>query len=78
VLSTSEPLVIGGHVGGVVLVVRANSTQRESVLYAQGQLEQAGCTLLGLVLNARPSYVPRVWLLRKYEYFPDAYRYKAV
>ncbi len=76
VLSTSEPLVIGGR-AGVVLVVRANSTQRESVLYAQGQLEQAGCRLLGLVLNARPSYVPRFWLLRKYDYFPDAYRYKA-
>lgn len=77
VLSTSEPLILGAKSAGVVLVVRANSTQRESVLYAQGQLEQAGCRLLGLVLNARPSYVPRFWLLRKYEYFPDAYRYKA-
>ena len=77
VLSTSEPLILGARTGGVVLVVRANATQRESVLYAQGQLEQAGCRLLGLVLNARPSYVPRLWLLRKYEYFPDAYRYKA-
>ena len=77
VLSTSEPLVLGSKTGAVVLVVRANSTQRESVLFAQGQLEQAGCRLLGVVLNARPSYVPRVWLLRRYEYFPDAYRYKA-
>lgn len=77
VLSTSEPLVIGAKAGAVVLVVRANATQRESVLFAQGQLEQAGCTLLGVVLNARPSYVPRLWFLRKYEYFPDAYRYKA-
>lgn len=77
VLSTSEPLVIGSKAGAVVLVVRANATQRESVLFAQGQLEQAGCTLLGVVLNARPSYVPRLWLLRKYEYFPDAYKYKA-
>ncbi|MHC4711781.1 MAG: CpsD/CapB family tyrosine-protein kinase [Planctomycetota bacterium] len=77
VLSTSEPLILGAKAGGVVLVVLANSTQRESVLFAQGQLEQAGCRLLGLVLNARPSYVPRFWLLRKYEYFPDAYRYKA-
>ncbi len=77
VLSTSEPLILGAKAGGVVLVVLANSTQRESVLFAQAQLEQAGCRLLGLVLNARPSYVPRLWLLRKYEYFPDAYRYKA-
>lgn len=77
VLSTSEPLILGAKTGGVVLVVRADSTQRESVLYAQGQLEQAGCRLVGVVLNARPSYVPRFWLLRKYEYFPDAYRYRA-
>jgi len=77
VLSTTEPLVLGARTGGVVLVVRANSTQRESVLYAQGQLEQAGCRLLGLVLNARPSYVPRFWWLRKYDYFQDEYRYKA-
>jgi len=77
VLSTSEPLVLGAKTGGVILVVRANTTQRESVLFAQGQLEQAGCRLTGVVLNARPSYVPRFWLLRKYEYFPDAYRYKA-
>jgi len=77
VLSTAEPLVLGAHTGGVVLVVKANSTQRESVLYAQGRLEQAGCRLLGLVLNARPSYVPRFWWLRKYDYFQDEYRYKA-
>jgi len=77
VLSTTEPLVLGARTGGVVLVVRANATQRESVLYAQGQLEQAGCRLLGLVLNARPSYVPRFWWLRKYDYFQDEYTYKA-
>jgi len=77
VLSTSEPLVLGARTGGVVLVVRAGTTQRESVLYSQGQLEQAGCRLLGLVLNARASYVPRLWLLRRYDYFADYYRYKA-
>lgn len=75
VLLTTEPLVLGAKTGGLVLVVRANSTQRESVLFAQGQLEQAGCRLLGLVLNARPSYVPRFWLLRKFDYFQDDYRY---
>lgn len=73
VLSTTEPLVLGTRAGGVVLVVRANSTQRESVLYAQGQLEQAGCRLLGLVLNVRPSYVPGFLWLRKYDYFQDTY-----
>ena len=58
-----------------MLVVRANSTQRESVLYAQGQLEQAGVKLLGIVVNARPSYVPRLWIFRKFDYFQDDYRY---
>jgi len=77
VLSTTEPLVLGAKTGGVILVVKANSTQRESVLYAQGQLEQAGCRLLGVVLNARPSYVPRLWLLRRFDYFQDDYAYKA-
>jgi capsular exopolysaccharide synthesis family protein len=77
VLSTTEPLVFGARAGGVVLVVRANATQRESVLYAQGQLEQAGCRLLGLVLNARPSYVPRFLWLRKYDYFQDGYTYRS-
>jgi capsular exopolysaccharide synthesis family protein len=76
VLSTTEPLVLGARTGGVVLVVRANSTQRESVIYAQGQLEQAGCRLLGVVLNARPSYVPRFWWLRKYDYFQEEYTYR--
>jgi capsular exopolysaccharide synthesis family protein len=77
VLSTTEPLVLGARAGGVVLVVRANATQRESVIYAQGQLEQAGCRLLGLVLNARRSYVPRYLWLRKYDYFQDGYGYRS-
>ena len=76
VLSTTEPLVLGAKTGGVVLVVRANSTQRESVLYAQGLLEQAGCRLLGIVINAKPSYVPRIWPLKKLDYLQDDYSYK--
>ncbi len=76
ILSTTEPLLLGAKTGGVVLVVRANATQRESVLYAQGLLEQAGCRLLGVVLNARPSYIPRFWWLRKYDYFHDEYGYR--
>lgn len=43
---------------GVILVVQAETTRPAVVAYAKGQIEQAGGTVLGAVLNRRGDYIP--------------------
>jgi Mrp family chromosome partitioning ATPase len=44
---------------GLILVVAAAETRRDHVEQAQSALEDAGCHLLGLVLNKRREAVPK-------------------
>jgi protein-tyrosine kinase len=56
VLSTPDPLVLGRHVDGIIIVVRAGKTPRDSLVKAAQSLNSA--KILGVVLNGldlRPS-----------------------
>lgn len=50
-LAVTDASVLGRNAEGVVLVVRAEQTDRDAVLHALAQLRQVGATVLGLVVN---------------------------
>jgi Mrp family chromosome partitioning ATPase len=50
-------------VDGVVLVVEANRTRREQIVYAERNIESAGGRILGHVLNKRTYAIP-AWFHR--------------
>jgi Mrp family chromosome partitioning ATPase len=53
-------------VDGIVLVIEANRTKREQMLYAERAIEAAKGKILGHVLNKRTYVVPD-WLYWKME-----------
>jgi capsular exopolysaccharide synthesis family protein len=53
-----ESQLLCAMVDGVVLVIKAGTTRRQVALSAKKQLEQAGASLLGVVLNKRRHYIP--------------------
>lgn len=73
VLSTTDPAMLGAIVGGVLLVVKAGSTQREAIVHAKSLLEQAGCMLNGLILTQRKEYLPKYF--HRYQYYRDYHYY---
>jgi protein-tyrosine kinase len=58
VLSYPETAVLGSHVDGVLLVVRALSTRREAVARARDTLIKSGCNVVGAVLNRYRYSIP--------------------
>ncbi|MFW6089997.1 MAG: polysaccharide biosynthesis tyrosine autokinase, partial [Gemmatimonadota bacterium] len=50
-LAVTDAAVIGAHTDGVILVVRAEKTHRDSITLAIRQLRQARADLLGVVVN---------------------------
>ncbi|MCX5800446.1 MAG: CpsD/CapB family tyrosine-protein kinase [Candidatus Eisenbacteria bacterium] len=58
VLSYPETSVLGSHVDGVLLVVRALSTRREAVARARDTLMKSGCNVVGVVLNRYKYSIP--------------------
>ena len=65
VIPVSDPLLIAGHVDGVLLVVKAGSTQKEVVNRAISLLSNSGIKPLGIVLNDYEDVLPY--------YFKDHY-----
>jgi hypothetical protein len=63
---SQDAVMLAPLVDGVVLVVEANRTQKNQLLYAERMIEAARGRLLGHVLNRR-SYVVPDWLHRKLE-----------
>jgi uncharacterized protein involved in exopolysaccharide biosynthesis len=59
-----DAVLLAPLVDGVVLVVEADRTHREQLLYAERTIESANGKILGHVLNKR-SYVVPDWLCRK-------------
>jgi hypothetical protein len=59
-------VILAPLVDGVVMVVEANRTQKEQMLYAERTIENAGGRILGHVLNKRTYVIPD-WLHRKME-----------
>ncbi len=51
VLAVADNLVLASMVDGVILVVRAGSTQRRDLVRAKSLLEKVGAPLVGVVLN---------------------------
>jgi hypothetical protein len=63
---SQDAVMLAPLVDGVVLVVEANRTQKNQLLYGERMIEAARGRLLGHVLNRR-SYVVPEWLHRKLE-----------
>ncbi len=64
VASNADAVVLGQRADGVVLVLEANSTRRETALIAKETFENANVRLLGAVLNNRTFPIPEA-LYRK-------------
>ena len=58
VLSHPETAVLGSHVDGALLVVRALNTRREAAARARDALVQSGCNVVGVVLNRYKYSIP--------------------
>ena len=58
--AVTDPAVLGNLADGVVLVIKAGETTRESAIHARRQLTSANARLLGVVVNAidfsNPAY----------------------
>jgi capsular exopolysaccharide synthesis family protein len=65
-LSVADPVIVGNTVNGVIVVVRAEKTPRQSVRHALDKLEQSGVRPLGLVLN---DLRPESYGYRGYYYY---------
>ena len=63
---SEHAVVLAPLVDGIVVVVEANRTQRDQLLYAERTLESAGGRILGQVLNKRTYVIPD-WLHRGME-----------
>jgi len=72
-LSTTEPLILGGLSDGILLMVKAGQTQSESVEHARAIIEQAGVPILGCLLSHVKNVLPR--FLYRYQYYHDYYYY---
>lgn len=62
--TSADVLGIAPLVDGVVLVVEANRTQPYQVLHAERQIEAAGGSIQGHILNKRKYFVPN-WIYRR-------------
>lgn len=60
----SETRTISAKVDGVILIIEAGKTRRQAALRAKREIESAGGTFLGSVLNKRKFYIPN-WLYRR-------------
>ncbi len=51
ILESSDPVVLGKHASGIILVFRAGNFQREDELVARELLERSGIKIIGAVIN---------------------------
>ncbi len=59
-----ETRVIAGKVKGVVLVINSGKTKNRAALRVTKDLQEAGASILGAVLNKRKFFIPN-WLYKK-------------
>jgi Mrp family chromosome partitioning ATPase len=62
--TNGDVLGIAPLVDGVLLVVEANRTRADQVLYAERQIQTAGGVFRGHILNKRKYFVPQ-WLYQR-------------
>lgn len=68
VIPVSDPLLIADQVDGVLIVVRAGSTQREVVRRATNLLQNASVNIYGIVMNDYDDVLPYYFKDRYYGY----------
>ncbi len=68
VIPVSDPLLLADNVDGVLIVIRAGSTQREVVNRAANLLRNAGSNIVGVVLNDYEDVLPYYYKDRYYGY----------
>ncbi|UCE66442.1 MAG: CpsD/CapB family tyrosine-protein kinase [Candidatus Zixiibacteriota bacterium] len=68
VIPVSDPLLIGDHVDGVIMVVRAGSTQKEVFKRAINVLKNASINVYGAVVNDYEDVLPYYFKDRYYGY----------
>jgi capsular exopolysaccharide synthesis family protein len=68
VIPVSDPLILGGEVDGICLVIKAGETQQEVVTRAVSLIEQSGARLLGVVLNNVKHALPYYYNHKYYGY----------
>lgn len=68
VIPVSDPLLIGDNVDGVIMVVRAGSTQKEVVKRAINLLKNASINVYGAVVNDYEDVLPYYFKDRYYGY----------
>jgi capsular exopolysaccharide synthesis family protein len=72
-LSTSDPGILGQFVGGMVLVVRCQETQRESIQHAISTMRELGVETVGVILTHMRFFLPHY--LYRYHYYKGYYDY---
>jgi Mrp family chromosome partitioning ATPase len=58
--SYADAVALAQATDGIVLILEANSTRRESALKITEQLQAAGVSVLGAVLNKRTFPIPKI------------------
>ncbi len=73
VVPVSDPLLIADQVDGIILVVKAGSTQREVVNRAINLLSNSGLNPLGIVVNDYEEVLPYYYKdhYYGYRYWPE-------
>ncbi len=61
VLTTSTPTLLAPHVDGILLVVECERTKNQVLETSQNKLIGAGGNLLGIMLNKRRYYIPKLF-----------------
>ncbi len=72
-LQLADARIVGSHADGVVLVVRAGQTMRDSAVAARQQLGEDGIPVIGMVLN---DWDPKSVGYYGYEYYGNSYYQK--
>jgi tyrosine-protein kinase Etk/Wzc len=70
-LVVTDAAVVGPHLEGVLLVVRADQTDREAAVDAMLQLRRVGCDVLGVVLNDASPQGRYAYGSEYYEYYGE-------
>jgi capsular exopolysaccharide synthesis family protein len=68
VIPVSDPMLISEHVGGVIMVIRGGSTQREVVSRATNLLINAKINIVGVILNDYEEVLPYYYKESYYGY----------
>ena len=76
VIPVSDPLLIASYVDGVLMVVRAGSTQKEVVGRAVNLLQNASINVYGIVVNDYNDVLPYYYKDRYYGYSYSSHKEK--